>query len=192
MPLKYKIALTFIVAWLGSGGPGFSTLFYVQGGGSLLKWPRQCTFCPRHALLPSDWVSLRRADLNSFYSNLRSIAKEGGGRPGDILSGDGRFAYGRFGDKQGIELLQSWMYSLRDLLDRWNTDDEVQSGLEAMGPQAIAKHFDGTPGLRELSLKEIWTYLEIISSCLRQVPPPCQRSALCGDALEHRPKGRDM
>lgn len=146
--IEDKFWHVLLVAWLGSGGPAFKTYLHCNGEVDLFH-----AACPEEARLPT-----LQQPVSCFYNHLAGFLSTdlGPGQekvtPKRILSGDGRYAYGRFGDMQGEPLLQDWQAKLNDLMreEHW----------QSFGPQKIDKFLQRAHGMAPLSLKEISCYMQ--------------------------------
>lgn len=153
-----KLWRAVLATWLGCGGPAFRSYRYLSGAAPLFG--REC---PESARLPRGDRSLGTADLAPMYSHLESIVRSAEHKPKDILSGDGRFTMGRFGEKQGLSLLCQWRDAVSQLFDRFGGgDEELAAGLEKLGPEGIDRHFRGFHGWSDLAIKELFTYMELL------------------------------
>ena len=155
--LRHKFWCALIVTWMGCGGPAFATFMYVIGSRELFG-----SFCPAEALLPAGDMELSIVDLGPFYKHLEQLARARGRRPGDVLSGDSRFVYQRFHSTQGLRLLKEWRDVFCSLVDQWPEDKALHRGLKALGPKGIADHMYQADGMSVLSVKELFTYMEIV------------------------------
>jgi len=152
---KEQLWNCFICVWLGCGGPAFTTWMYITGAGTL-----HGVRCPRHAQLPK-----AGGELDALYVNLSSFVHDSGKKPGTILAGDGRYTLGRFGGKQGLGLLQTWRLCFLDLVSDCNTDQELMNKIRDFGPDGLNTFLRRYRGFKELAIKEMFTYLDLVLPC---------------------------
>merc|ERR1712032_474875 len=70
---------------------------------------------------------------------------------------------GGFGGEQGFHLLNDFSLSFLSLIAKLcGTDQDLTTGLDGWGPQQIVMHFERFKGWSALSLKELFSYMELV------------------------------